>query len=167
MANHLEVALSASDLVIVHKGKVVARHNRLIHKGDSSLVGDHYLEAFNRKPGAFASAVPLDQAKKNGTFRVEHANFLAAATAMYGERDGVFEMISVLVLGRKLPKDAIAAGINAALDMKSPKASHVEIKARQYLEPTVSVPLPDCPKVTSDVVNLGDYDQLLAGQAAS
>ncbi len=163
----VEVALSASDLVVVHKGKVVARHDRLIHRGDSSLILDHYLEAFTRKPGAFASALPLDQAKKNGTFWAEHASFLAAATQMYGERDGVFEMISVLLIGRKLPKVAVVAGINAALEMNSPKASYVEIKAREYLEPDAPVPLSKCPEVTSEIVDLGQYDQLLGSKLAS
>jgi hypothetical protein len=131
------------------------------------LTLDHYLEAFTRKPGAFASAVPLDQAKKNGTFWAEHASFLAAATSAYGECNGVFEMISVLLIGRRLPKVDVVAGINCALEMNSPKASYVEIKARQFLESDIPVSLSKCPEVTSEIVDLGQYDQLLMGQVAS
>ncbi|CAG4916318.1 hypothetical protein [Acidithrix sp. C25] len=79
---------------------------------------------------------------------------------------GVLVRHSVL-RGMWVVKAAIVAGINCALEMNSPKASYVEIKAREYLEPKETVPLSKCPEVTNELVDLGQYEQLLMGQVAS
>ncbi len=163
----VQVALSGTDLTISYRDKVVAHHQRLIRRGDSSLVLDHYLETFNRKPGAFPSSVPLHQAKTKGTFTKEHEAFLKEATRIYGDKVAILEVVSVLLLGRRLPMTAIVAGINGALAMNTPKGDLVEIKARAYLEPGDTKRLEDAPKVSSDPIDLTRYDQLMNRPVAS
>jgi hypothetical protein len=49
--------------------KEVARHERLIAKGQARLDLDHYLEALVRKPaGAFPGVTALEQARFAGKF---------------------------------------------------------------------------------------------------
>ena len=50
-------------------GRVVARHERALHRGDESLVLDHYLEVLVHKPGALAGSVPLAQARARAPSR--------------------------------------------------------------------------------------------------
>ncbi|WP_244204170.1 hypothetical protein [Streptomyces africanus] len=55
--------------LLVYDGqKEVARHERLIAKGQARLVLDHYLEALDKEPGAFPGATALEEAKSAGKF---------------------------------------------------------------------------------------------------
>ena len=54
---------------VVDRGKVVAHHERSLHKGTEDLVLDHYLEILVRKPGALPGSTALAQARASGAFR--------------------------------------------------------------------------------------------------
>ncbi|MDG9710590.1 MFS transporter [Streptomyces sp. DH10] len=58
--------LHAAELVVYDGQLEVARHERLIAKGQARLDLDHYLEALVRKPGAFPGATALEQARGFG-----------------------------------------------------------------------------------------------------
>ncbi len=160
----VQVSLSASEVSISYKDKTVARHERLARRGASRLLLDHYLETFVRKPGAFPRSVPLDQARKNGTFTKAHDAFFAEATRIHGEREAISEMVEILLLARRLPKEAIAYGLFAALAMRALQAGVVEIKARQSLE-GAAPPLANVPEVEAGEIDLARYDVLLVANA--
>lgn len=68
----VRVTLHASEVVVYDGRKEVARHERLIAKGQARLELDHYLEALVRKPGAFPGATALEQARSAGKFTPVH-----------------------------------------------------------------------------------------------
>lgn len=85
IGRQVRVLLNASDLV-VYDGRVeVARHERLLGKGQSRLVLDHYLEALARKPGALPGSTALEQARKSGVFTSAHEAWWAAACKAHGD----------------------------------------------------------------------------------
>lgn len=132
--------------------------------GDSSLVLDHYLEAFSRKPGAFPRSAPLEQAKKSGTFSVDHAEFLASASALYGENRGVGEMVGVLLLARRLPQTANTTGLRKAQEMRTFIADYVKIAARSSLVRGATL-LKEVPIITSPEVDITRYDVLFEARS--
>ncbi len=73
------VRLGASHLEILDGSKVVARHERSLHKSTETLTLDHYLEILVRKPGALPGATSLVQARKAGVFTEAHQTFWDAA----------------------------------------------------------------------------------------
>ena len=64
----IAVRLGAQELEAVADGRVVARHDRSLHKGTEDLVLDHYLEILVRKPGAMPGSTALAQARAAGAF---------------------------------------------------------------------------------------------------
>lgn len=158
----LQIALSADTVSISYASKTVAVHQRLLHRGDSSLNLDHYLEALSYKPRAFASSLPLHQAKHNGTFWPEHEAFLKSAKIKTSESKATIELIEVLLLSRRMPKEAIVAGIEKALAINCPTASYVEIAAREYLEPPKAPSIDRYPEIICALTSLEGYNALLS-----
>ena len=72
IGRRVEVTLRADEVIISHSGRVVAHHERLVHRLDESLHLDHYLEILLRKPGALAASSPLAQARAAGVFTPAH-----------------------------------------------------------------------------------------------
>ena len=163
----VQVALSADTVSISYANKTAAIHQRLLHRGDSSLNLDHYLEALSRKPRAFASSLPLHQAKNNGVFWPEHEAFLKSAKIKTSESKATIELIEVLLLSRRMVKEAIVAGIEKALAINCLTASYVEIAAREYLEPPKPPSIDRYPEIVSEITNLDQYNALLSLEVIS
>ena len=53
------VKLYPNEAVILYKGQLVARHNRLTGKGNYSIKIEHYLDTFYKKPGALKNSAAL------------------------------------------------------------------------------------------------------------
>ncbi|MET9915311.1 hypothetical protein ABZZ74_53440 [Streptomyces sp. NPDC006476] len=107
------VMLHASEVVVYDGRKEVARHERLIAKGQSRLELDHYLEALVRKPGAFPGATALEQARSGGKFTPVYDAWWAAACKAHGDRDGTRALIEVLLLGRHPHHEYLVTGLAA------------------------------------------------------
>ncbi|MFB9881769.1 IS21 family transposase [Planobispora siamensis] len=145
----VRVMLFASHLVVYHKGVEVARHERLIAKGGSRLVLDHYLEALVRKPGALAGSSALEQARAAGTFTATHEAWWAAARKAHGEAAGTRELIEVLLLHRHMAHAHVVAGIAAALTVGALSADVVALEARKIAQAddaSAVEPSPDRPE---------------------
>ncbi|MFE7439468.1 hypothetical protein ACFU7X_03245 [Streptomyces chartreusis] len=95
--------------------KEVARHERLIAKGQARLTLDHYLEALVRKPGAFPGATAREQARSAGKFTPVHEAWWAAACKVHGDRDGTRALIETLLLGRHGHHEYLVTGLAAGL----------------------------------------------------
>ena len=93
---------------------------------------DHYLEILLGKPGALPGSTALAQARAAGRFTAAHEAFWAAARARHGDAAGTRALIEVLLLHRRLRRDAVLAGIRAALDAGSVSADVVAIEARKH-----------------------------------
>jgi transposase len=127
----VRVSLRASELLVFDRGRVVARHERLIHRGGQRLDLDHYLEILIRKPGALSGSTPLAQARARGLFTAAHQQFWDRAKAAHGDGAGTRALIEVLLLHRRHAHADVLAGITAALAAGSASPELVAIETRK------------------------------------
>ena len=159
----IDVRLGAERVEALDGSAIVARHARAVAKGSDILVLDHYLEVFKLKPGAFPGATALARARASGAFTATHDEFWATARRRLGDAAGTRVLVEVLLAHRTIPRDALIAGLRAALDIGSIDPEVVVIEARKVSERTVVPIVPigalsryDRPKPTLD-----GYDILL------
>ncbi len=132
----VRVKLRANELWVFDGRKVVARHPRLTRRYTYHDLLDHYLEILLVKPGAFAGASALAQARAEGGFTKVHEAFWAAAKKKAGDREGTRMLIEVLLLHRQLPGDALVAAMETCLRIGSVSTDLVAIEARKAMEGT-------------------------------
>jgi transposase len=133
IGSRVRIALSASELVVFDGPARVAAHPRVLSRGEAVLELDHYLEILLGKPGALPGSTALAQARKAGKFTATHEAFWAAARNKHGDAAGTRALIEVLLLHRRLRRDAVLAGITAALGAGSVSADVVAIEARKHI----------------------------------
>lgn len=131
IGRQVRVLLSASELEIYDGRTLVARHTRLIAKGQDSLELDHYLEALLRKPGALPGACALEQARAAGRFTPVHDAWWKAVRAAHGDAAGTRALVEVLLLHRTMTHEHVVAGIAAALPAGALTADTVAVEARK------------------------------------
>jgi len=132
IGSRVRVALSASELAVFDGPARVATHPRVLCRGEAVLELDHYLEILLGKPGALPGSTALAQARAAGRFTATHEAFWAAARNRHGDAAGTRALIEVLLLHRRLRRDAVLAGIRAALNAGSVSADVVAIEARKH-----------------------------------
>lgn len=132
----VRVKLRANELWIYDGRHVVARHPRLTRRYTFHDILDHYLEILLVKPGAFAGASALAQARAEGGFTKTHEAFWAAAKKRCGDREGTRQLIEVLLLHRQLPAHAVIAGMATVVRIGSISTDLVAIEARKAIEDT-------------------------------
>jgi len=130
----VDVVLGAERVQVRDGTRLVASHPRAIGRGVETLELDHYLEVLQVKPGAFAGASALAQARASGRFSKSHDRFYNLVRHRLGERDATKAMIEVLLAHRTLAYDAVVAGIDAALKVASVDPQVVLVEARRVGE---------------------------------
>jgi transposase len=167
-AEHLEVLAPGSDAI-------VAVHTRSLHKNTQTLELDHYLEILVRKPGALPGSTALAQARTTGVFTGLHDEFWQRARTTHGDAHGTRALIDVLLLHRRMPASAVAAGLRQALRAGATDPGVVSIEARRWADGYGDDPqshrrrrlakvveLPDTlPALDRPAPSLDGYDQLL------
>ncbi len=131
IGRQVRVLLGASDLVVYDGRTAVARHERLVARGESRLELDHYLEGLLRKPGALPGATALDQARAAGKFTPVHDAWWAAVRAARGDAEGTRALIEVLLLHRSMTHEHVVAGIAGALAAGALTSDAVAVEARK------------------------------------
>ena len=134
IGRQVRVLLNASDLQVYDGRSLVASHERLLGKGQSRLVLDHYLEVLSRKPGALPGSTALEQARAAGVFTPTHEAWWAAACKTHGDADGTRALIEVLLLHRHMRHNDIVAGIAAALNVGALTSDVVALEARKIAD---------------------------------
>lgn len=132
IGRRVRVSLRASELVVFDGRTVVARHARVVARGGSSIVLDHYLEVLRTKPGALPGSTALAQARAAGTFTAAHDAFWAAARKVNGDVDGTRELIEVLLLHRSMTAEQVHTGISTAQIVGAVSADVVAVEARRH-----------------------------------
>lgn len=135
IGRQVRVSLRANDLLVFDRNQVVARHPRLTRRYHHRDELDHYLEILMVRPGALAGSTGLAQARADGVFTATHDAFWAAARAAHGDAAGTRALIEVLLLHRRMPPEAVLAGITAALDAGAASPQVVAIEARKATRP--------------------------------
>jgi hypothetical protein len=161
----VSVRLGATDFQVIADGKVVATHERSLHKGTENLVLDHYLEILVRKPGAMPGSTALAQARASGAFGPAHERFWAEARRKHGDGAGTRALIGAMLLQRRLSAPVVAAAMDAALAIASTDPEVVAIEARRLAEasPAALLAIGTSAGETRPTPCLGDYDELLGG----
>ncbi len=96
------VRLGAQAFEVVADGRVVARHERSLHKGTEDLVLDHYLEILVRKPGAMPGLDrPGPGPGVRGVQRRSTSGSGTEARRQLGDGAGTRALIGVLLLHRR------------------------------------------------------------------
>lgn len=166
----LDVRLGGLSITVLAAGRVVAVHERSLHKGAQVLVLDHYLELLTRRPGAFLGSIPLARARTSGAFTAAHERFWRRARRRLGDAAGTRALIDVLLLHRTLPFVAVHAALDALDRMGSVDAGLVAIEARRIAAgrgPTGAVvERPAVRQFDRPAPGLAGYDALLT-EAAS
>lgn len=162
---HVQVRLGAQNFEVMAAGRVVAQHERSLHKGTEDLVLDHYLEILERKPGALPGSTALAQARASGSFTASHERFWAEARRRQGDGAGTRTLIGVLLLQRRIPAGVITVAMDAALAIGSVDPEVVAIEARRIAErrPLAAVvPIGTGARDVRPPPRLDGYDALLA-----
>jgi transposase len=128
----VEVRLRARGFDVIADGRVVATHQRALHKGEEHLVLDHYLEVLVHKPGALAGSTALVQARAAGAFGPTHQAFWDLARRRLGDGAGTRALCMVLLLHRSLPTDSVLAGVHAAVTIGNVDPEVVAVEARRH-----------------------------------
>jgi len=167
----VQVRLGAHQLEVLDpaSGRVVAVHQRSLHKHTQDLVLDHYLEVLARKPGALGGAAALKQAREQGVFTATHDRFWTAARHARGDGAGTRALVEVLLLHRTLPADTVIAGMTAAarLDSCDPDLVAVEARRASHPRPSPALTTPTtADEATRPAPSLACYDQLLTEASA-
>ncbi|MEX1264317.1 MAG: IS21 family transposase [Actinomycetota bacterium] len=164
----LTVHLYPHRLEVLSSGRIVARHERAVHRGTISLVLDHYLEVLGRRPGAMAGSVALNQARASGAFTSTHERFWASARQRLGDAGGTRALIDVLLLQRAMGPDAVIAGMTATLSAGICDPEIVAVEARRSQRPVspadTAITRPS--SAERPAPSLHGYDELLVNAGA-
>jgi transposase len=107
--------VGASDIVVMHQGREVARHPRLQARFGVSARLDHYLELLARKPGALAGSLPLAQERCRGAWPSEFDELWRGIAARYGRSEAARQMVDVLMLVREEGAERVGLAVRGAL----------------------------------------------------
>jgi transposase len=140
IGRQVRVSLRANELLVFDRNQVIAQYPRLTRRYDYRDTLDHYLEILLAKPGALAGSTGLAQARAAGTFTAAHDAFWAAARAGHGDAAGTRALIEVLLLHRRMPAEAVLAGITAAVQAGSASPELVAIEARKASQESRDLP---------------------------
>jgi len=127
----VRVVLAVMQVEIFYNGKKLATHPRLFGNNKWQLHPDHYLELIQQRPGAFHDARPLRRWRETWPLCLE--KLLARFQENQGETAGIKDFISVLLLYREHPGEAIQAAVELALEnnlSSSPGVKHLLLQSQ-------------------------------------
>ena len=139
----VRVRVLPAKVEVIYEGKVVALHERCYERGREIFNLEHYLDALERKPGAFAGSKPLWQWRAEGRWSEAHDELWLALQNRHGRQEGTRLMIELLKLGRDLGWECLEKAIKEALDLGARDAAAVRyLLTAESLEQVASAPLP-------------------------
>ncbi|MAZ46926.1 MAG: IS21 family transposase [Bdellovibrionota bacterium] len=121
----LELELGLSELRLIYKNKVIARHKREFSYDRWVINPWHYLEALQRKPGAFSSSRILTHMEQNWDPVVKRV--YDAQVKKYGEFEGSREFISTLLCFKDRSYEDMIAVLELSLEQKSVAKETIEL----------------------------------------
>jgi len=98
---------------IFHGGRKIAAHRRVFGTNKWQLDGDHYLDLLHQRPGAFDSARPIREWRKNWPHCLERLRDKFRSSQ--GETDGTRDFIRVLMLYRDHGVEEVNGAVEKAL----------------------------------------------------
>jgi transposase len=159
--------VGASEIVVVHAGREVARHPRLYARFGVAARLDHYLELLALKPGALAGSLPLAQERERGGWPGEFDQLWRGIEGRYGRSEAARQMVEVLFLVREEGAARVALAVRGALAAGAYDGRAVALLARRR-ERAPASPLEDLePRLHAQArpaPTLSAYDELRSGR---
>jgi transposase len=158
--------IGARDVVFIHDGREVARHERLQGNFGISARLDHYLELLARKPGAFSRSLALSQERERRAWPESFDCLWQAIEARVGPFEAARQMVEVLMLVRECGPERVELAVAGALAAGAHDGRAVALLARrsERSKPEPLAGLEDRLAATArPEPSLSDYDQLLVG----
>jgi transposase len=113
----VEVKVYSAYVEIWHGGRCVAQHERCYRRQQKVLALEHYLDVFQKKPGALAGSTALEQCRAQGRWPRSYDLFWDMATARVGRPAATRMMIDVLLLERRHGSRHVGQALEEALAM--------------------------------------------------
>jgi hypothetical protein len=163
----VSVAIGATEIRVMHRGRQVACHERLHGKYGTRAVLDHYLELLARKPGGLARSLPLAQERDRGTWPERFDELWTALRARWGASEADRQMVDVLMLIREHGPARVKLAVRGALAAGAIDGRAVAVLARQTSSslPPARLSGLDARLAAHDrpPPDLAGYDQLIGG----
>ena len=162
------VRVLPSFIEVWHGGKRVACHARSYDIGVQRFQLEHYLDVFDKKPGALPGSRPLAQCREQGLWPVFFDTFWQSCQKRLGKHEGTRAMVDLLLLGREHGWPALRKAVESALALGSSDESVVrcELLTPKTSAPIAAVPLEELGRLSRyerPLPEMSSYDQLLAG----
>jgi hypothetical protein len=160
--------IGAREIVFVHDGQQVARHERLHGKFGTSAQLDHYLELLALKPGALARSLALRQEREQGAWPDCFDELWHGIQDRVGASEAARQMIDVLLLCRELPIARVELAVRGALAAGAHDGRAVQVLARraERAQPSPLTGLDGrLAAAERPAPDLAGYDQLLEREA--
>jgi hypothetical protein len=160
----VEARIGASEIVLGHEGREVARHERLQGRYGTAAQLDHYLELLRRKPGALERSLPLSQERERGRWPGCFDELWAALAPRYGRSEAARQMVDVLLLCREHGPARVELAVRGALAAGAHDGRAVALLARRAEASAQPAPLEDLEprlrRYERPAPGLDHYDQL-------
>jgi hypothetical protein len=162
-----QVRALPSSVEVWHGGVLAAVHERSYERGAEVYNLEHYLQVFDRKPGAFPGSRPLAQWRDRGLWPQSFDKLLALWQERIGKHAGTRAMVDLLLLVPVHGWPALRAAADNALALGCTDASAV--KCLLTHTPAAAVPtlspeeLGALSRYDRPQPQLSGYDQLLGG----
>jgi transposase len=127
--------VGANEIVVSHRGREVARHERLHGRFGTRAVLDHYLELLQRKPGGLPRSLALAQERERGTWPAGFDELWRALTHRYGASEAARQMVDVLLLAREHSPADVELSVRGALAAGAIDGRAVAVLARRAAAP--------------------------------
>jgi transposase len=153
---------------VLHLDQVIVSHPRCFGREEDVLDPLHYLEILEQRPGAFDYTAPMKRWRER--WPPVYETLLEQLREKWPEGRGVREFIRILRLHREYKADLIEKAVRQALDIGCAHFDGVSLCLRRIDQPEEMPGLldlqefPGLIEVGKQPVDLGVYDQLLAGR---
>lgn len=162
----VEARIGAREVVVSHRGREVARHERSYERLGVVASLDHYLDLLRAKPGALAGSLALSQERERGAWPPMLDELWGKIAGRYGPSEAARHMVEVLLLAREVGPEQMTSAVAGALAAGAHDGRAVALLARRAARAPVPaiVDLPERLSATArPMPGLGDYDRLLEG----
>ena len=123
----VDARINAGSIEILRGGSVLATHQRLAGRYQTSAKLDHYVELLACKPGAFAGSQALAQERERGDWPAAFDRLWQLIEERHGRSAAAAQMVDVLLLirehGARRVADAVRAASTAAPTTPAPSRS--------------------------------------------
>lgn len=168
VGRRVEVRVHARSIEVVHRGQVVARHERLQGRYGIRVQLDHYLELLREKPGALKGSLALHQTREGGCWPPDYDRLWVELVTRRGESEGTRALVEVLMLHRQAPAEAVHQAVVQALAYGCCNAEAVGVLLRRIQDDAPSpAPLTELGTLSGYERPAGDvqhYNVLLSGR---